>query len=155
MFTLSSVNKKNKMKNKKIKTTVCAAFCGCGKTYLCEFDPVKYKEIECWNYRKGNFPSNYVQDIKKQLGKSQYLFISSDPVILNYLHKEGVKILLVYPENTLKEEYMQRYCNRNSGYDFIGVMYKHWHEWVENLTKQTYCKHIILKKGQTLKDVLK
>lgn len=84
----------------------------------------------------------------------KYLFISSDPVILKQLDKEGIKILLIYPDNSLKEEYMQRYCERNSGYDFIGVMYKHWYDWVNQLKDQDYCEHIILKSGEYLQDVI-
>lgn len=136
-------------------TLLCAAFCGTGKTYLCKSDPEKYKELECWEFRKGDFPANYVKEIKKLIGKVEVLFISSDPTILKQLNEDGVEFLLVYPDNSLKEQYMKRYCDRNSSYDFIGVMYKHWIDWVNELSEQLYCKKIILKDGQYLKDVMK
>jgi len=31
---------------------------------------------------------------------------------------------------------------------------KHWHLWINELKEQTYCKHIVLEKGQYLQDVL-
>lgn len=45
------------------ETLVITAFCGCGKTFLCNKHPKKYKELECWEYRKGNFPTNYVEEL--------------------------------------------------------------------------------------------
>ena len=137
-----------------IHTLLCAAFCGVGKSYLCKLNPKKYKEIECWKFRTGDFPTNYIKEVKELIGTVEYLFISSDPIILKQLNKEGIEILLVYPENSLKEEYMKRYCERNSSYDFIGVLYKHWDEWLNALKEQTYCKHIVLKSGEHLQDIL-
>ena len=49
---------------------------------------------------------------------------------------------------------MNRYCNRNDSYDFLGVMYKHWSDWLIELETLRYCKHIILKSNQYLIDVI-
>ena len=144
-------------KKNKIHTIIYSAFCGTGKSYLCKKYPDRYKELECWNYeykKDGKFPANYIDDIKKQIGNVQYLFISTNPVVLKQLHKEGIEIVLVYPDKSLKEEYMKRYCTRNDAYDFIGVMYKHWDDWLTELKEQNCCKRIILKSGQYLQDVL-
>ena len=39
-------------------TVLCAAFCGVGKSYLCNNFPYTYKELECWEYRDGDFPND-------------------------------------------------------------------------------------------------
>ncbi len=131
-----------------------ASFCGTGKSYLCKKYPQSYSEIECWNYRKGDFPNNYVKDIISHLGKAKYLFISTDPNVLKELNKLGIEILLVYPDSKLRNEYLDRFLERNSPYDFIGVLMKHWNEWLNELKEQDYCKHIMLKNEQYLKDIL-
>ena len=136
------------------KTIVCAAFCGTGKSYLSKTYPKAVAELECWYYREGNFPQNYVEAVKNQLGKSEFLFISTDPVILKQLRKENIEFILAYPDNSLKEEYMQRFCNRNDAYDFIGVMYKHWDEWLNKPKKQKCSKRIVLKRGEFLENVI-
>ena len=136
------------------ETKVYAVFCGIGKTFLCNKFPEKYKEIECWEYRKGNFPTNYINEIKKLIGKTEILFISTDPVILKQLNKDGISIMLFYPDDSLKDEYMERYCNRKNSYDFIGVMYKHWNEWIDELKEQDFCEHIIIKKNEYLENIL-
>jgi len=136
-------------------TVLCAAFCGTGKSYLCKNFPNTCKEIECWEYRQGDFPNNYIQDVIGAFGKTKYLFISTDPVILKELHKTGIEILLIYPVNQLRNEYLDRFLNRDSPCDFIGAVMKYWNVWINELKEQKYCKHIVLQSGQYLQNVLK
>lgn len=138
----------------KIETKVYAVFCGVGKTSLCGKYPNKYKEIECWEYRKGDFPNNYIRDVLKLFGKTKYLFISTDPVILRELNKLGVEIQLFYPLNELRNEYLDRFIERISPIDFVGAVMVNWHKWINQLKEQNYCKHTTLKSGEYLQDVL-
>jgi hypothetical protein len=138
----------------KPSSILCAAFCGTGKTYICEKTDIKAIEIEYWKYKEKGLQKEYVEDIKKHFGMVNYIFISTEPDGLELLHNEGFNITLVYPRNELRNEYLDRYIERDSPYDFIGTFMKHWHIWIDELKKQTYCKHIILEKGQYLQDVL-
>lgn len=140
---------------KKIPTILCAAFCGTGKSYLSNNRVGYYREIECWGYREGNFPDNYIQEIFNALGKTKFLFISTDPIVLKKLNYLGIKILLVYPENKLRNEYLDRYLGRDDAYDFIGTIMKNWNIWIDELKEQNYCNHIILKSGEYLYDHIK
>lgn len=133
---------------------IYAAFCGTGKSYLCGKYPHLYKEIECWEYRKGDFPNNYIKDVLKLVGKAKYLFISTDPVILKRLKELGIKTHLIYPQNKLRNEYLDRYINRDSPPDFIGTFMKNWDKWLNELKEQDCRKHTILQKGEYLQDVL-
>jgi len=142
------------MKNSITDTIICAAFCGTGKSYLCDNFPDVYKEIEDWEYRQGDFPNNYINDVLNMIGKIKYLFISTDSEILDELNKRGIKMQLYYPENELRNEYLDRFIDRDSPYDFIGTMMKHWGVWINGLKEHNYGKHIILKKGEYLQDVL-
>lgn len=135
-------------------TVLCAAFCGTGKSYLCNSFVNTYMEIECWEYRKGNFPNNYINEVVNSIGKTKYLFISTDPVILKGLNRLGINIELIYPENKLRNEYLDRYIKRDSPNDFIGVFMKNWDNWLNELKEQNYCTHKILKAGEYLQDVL-
>ena len=140
--------------DRNIETKICAAFCGTGKSYLCNKFPNTYKEVECWEYRSGDFPNNCIQDILKEIGKTKYLFISTDPTILRGLNKFDITIDLFYPENELRNEYLDRYIERDSPYDFIGTMMKNWNIYIDELKEQNYCKHTVLKNGEYLQDVL-
>lgn len=137
----------------KNNTVLCAAFCGTGKTYMCEKSNESI-EIEFWKYKDKGLEKEYILDIKKYFGLMKYIFIATDPEGLKLLHNEGFKILLVYPKNELRNEYLDRYIERDSPYDFIGVFMKYWNPWINELKKQKYCQHIVLEKGQYLQDVL-
>ena len=133
---------------------LCAAFCGTGKSYLCNNFADDYMELECWEYRQGDFPNNYVKDVIKAIGKTKYLFISTDPVILKELNKRGIKIHLYYPQNELRNEYLDRFIERISPQDFVGAVMINWHTWINELKDQNYCNHIVLQTGEYLQDVL-
>lgn len=137
-----------------IYTVLCAAWCGTGKTYICEKTDIKAIEIEYWKYKDNGLQKEYLNDIKSQIGKVDYIFISTDPDGLKLLNKEGYDITLIYPENKLRNEYLDRYIKRDSPYDFIGTFMKHWNIWIDELKQQRYCKHIVLKSGEYLQGVI-
>jgi len=135
-------------------TILCAAFCGTGKTYICDRTDINAIEIEYWKYKNDGLQKEYIEDIKKQIGNVEYIFISTEPEGLKLLQKNGFDITLIYPENGLRNEYLDRYIDRDSPYEFIGTFMKHWNIWINELKEQTYCKHIVVKKGEYLQDVL-
>jgi hypothetical protein len=137
-----------------METTVYAAFCGCGKTFICQKTDIKAVEVEYWKYKESGLQKEYIEDVKKHIGKVDYIFIATDPEGLRLLNKEGINITLVYPRNDLRNEYLDRYIERDSSYDFIGTFMKHWHLWIDELKEQDYCNHIVLDSGQYLKDIL-
>lgn len=143
----------SKAKVKK-KSKIISAFCGTGKTYICDNVDVKSIEVEYWKYQEqGLSPNRYLQDIKNKIGKFDYIFISTDPIALRFLIDEGLDITLVYPENSLRGEYLDRYIERDSPYDFIGTFMKFWNIWLDELKEQD-CNHIVLSQGQYLQDIL-
>ncbi|MCH8069781.1 MAG: hypothetical protein IID16_11020 [Candidatus Marinimicrobia bacterium] len=143
------------MEEKKNHKIIYAAFCGTGKSYLCNNFSDTYREIECWQYRNGeNFPYNYIQEVVNSIGKTKYLFISTDPIILKGLNKLSIEIKLIYPKNELRNEYLDSYLTRDDPYDFIGTIMKKWNIWLDELKDQNYCTHAILEKGQYLQDVI-
>ncbi|MCK9417626.1 hypothetical protein M0Q97_13370 [Candidatus Dojkabacteria bacterium] len=70
------------------------------------------------------------------------------------LNDLGIEIQLIYPKNELRNEYLDRFIDRDSPYDFIGTIMKHWNIWINELKEQKYYKHIVLEKGQYLQDIL-
>ena len=134
-------------------TNIIAAFCGTGKTFICEKGNKKAVEIEYWKYKDG-LSEEYIKLIKEYCGKFDYVFISTDPEGLSLLKNEGFDITLVYPENSLRNEYLDRYINRDSAYEFIGTFMKNWNIWIDELKQQHFCKQIVLKSGQFLIDIL-
>ena len=135
-------------------TIICAAFCGTGKSFLCNQKNINAIEIEYWKYKDEGLQKKYIKDIKKQIGKVDYIFISTDPDGLKILQKQNIDIILVYPENKLRNEYLDRFIDRDSPHDFIGAFMKYWDIWLNELKEQNYCSQIQLKSGEYLQDKL-
>jgi hypothetical protein len=136
------------------KTIIYAAFCGTGKTYFCEKVDSNTIEIEYWKYKDKGLQKEYIRDIKESFGKVNFIFISTDPEGLQLLNDNGFNIILVYPKNELRNEYLDRYIIRDSPTDFIGAFMKYWDVWINELKKQNYCIHVILESNQYLQDII-
>lgn len=137
------------------QTLIISAFCGTGKTYICENSNKKnFIEFECWKYNKDYFPDNYIRDIYSKIGQVDAIFISTNQIGLDALKKLGLKIILIYPELELKNEYMERYRIRGSSDDFIQTFSKYWDGWGKEIRENKNCIHIVLKRGQYISDVL-
>ena len=136
------------------KTILIAAWCGTGKTYICEKTNINAIEIEYWKYKDIDIKNKYIEDIKKNIGNVDYIFISTDPEGLMLLYKEGFEIILVYPKKELRNDYLNRYIKRDDPHEFIGAFMKYWDSWIDELKKQTYCKHIVLRKNEYLQSVM-
>lgn len=135
-------------------TKIYAAFCGSGKTYICKNTKLNAIEIEYWKYKSHGLLSMYMDDIRNHFGTIDYIFVATDPEGLKLLHQEGFAITLIYPKIELRNEYLDRYINRDSPHEFIGAFMKYWKPWINELKEQTYCNHIVLQKGEFLQDVL-
>ena len=136
------------------QTLIISAFCGTGKTHICENSNKKIIEFECWKYDKDAFPNNCVADIKSKFGKVDIIFISTNPLVLDVLIRMGKQIILIYPELKLKNEYMNRYRNRGSSNDFMLMLSKYWDTWLREIKENKNCQHIRLKTGEYITDVL-
>lgn len=136
-------------------TIIVSAFCGTGKSYICSsFKNVI--EFECWKYDKEiDFPFNYIKDIRENIGKVDYIFISTNPVVLRELNKIGIDITLIYPNIKLKKEYLSRYLDRGSNSEFIETISKYWKLWINEIKQQTYCNQFELKSGEYVNNILK
>lgn len=135
-----------------MNTKIIAAFCGTGKTYICNQTNINAIEIEYWKYKNEGLQKEYIGDVKKQIGNVDYIFISTEPEGLKLLQEQGISIILIYPENGLRNDYLDRFIDRDSPYDFIGSFMKYWDKWINELKEQKYCKHIILNENEYLLD---
>lgn len=70
------------MNKNNLHTILCAAWCGTGKTYICEKTKIKAIEIEYWKYKDVGLEKEYLELIKNTIGKVNYIFISTDPDVL-------------------------------------------------------------------------
>ncbi len=156
MHTSSSLDVRPTIGN----TMLVAAFPGTGKSHYCNVD-VDYMpqgfatDSDSSKFDKANFPENYIEHIKQKITEGYArVFISSHKVVRDALVLHNLPFVLIYPAKELKQEYINRYYERNSSFDFIRLISNNWDNWIDDCKAQTGCFHIELKSGQFVGNVV-
>jgi hypothetical protein len=132
-----------------MKTGIISAFPGVGKTYYHErnkgisidsdsshFSWVKDSEGNNTKERNPEFPNNYIDHIKENIGKYKYIFVSSHEEVRNSLKENGIKYYLIYPSKSRKEEFIQRYIQRGSPEGFVNLISENWDSWIGKIEEE-------------------
>ena len=136
-------------------TLIVSAFQGCGKShYFRENRDKIVLDSDSSKFDKSDFPANYIQHIKENRGKVDVIMVSSHKEVRDALVENGIAFTLVYPDISIKDEYIQRYIDRGSPESFINLLTKNWELWIDELDNQIGCHKIKLKEGEYLSDVL-
>ena len=128
------------------RTVVVSAFPGVGKSWVCinqeEFDITCLdSDSSCFHWsvntarikvKNPDFPSNYINHIKENIGKYDIIFTSSHDFVREAMGRENIPYVLVYPDESLKNEYIGRYYLRGSDSHFLWTLDKFFNEWVKS-----------------------
>ena len=150
-------------------TKVIAAFPACGKTYcfdrnedyiILDSDSSKFSWITSNGAKTRNpdFPKNYIEHIKENIGKVDYIFVSTHEEVRNALAEAGIDYILVFPSETLKAEWVGRCFLRGSGEAFCKMLAENWDYWLHQMWDEAICKgrkHYVLKSGEYLSNTLR
>ena len=151
-------------------TKVIAAFPACGKSYcfdrnedyiILDSDSSKfswtYSEDSVAKYRNPDFPKNYIEHIKENIGKVDYIFVSTHEEVRNALAEAGIDFILVFPEQRLKAEWVGRCFLRGSGEQFCKLIADNWDYWISQMWDEAICnkrKHYVLKSDEYISNIL-
>lgn len=106
-----------------LKLRVVAGFPGVGKSTLFRADPASFSDSDSSLFDKAAFPDNYIKHIKSVLETTnRVVFVSTHKVVREALAANGIPYLLIYPDQTLKSDFMQRYKQRGSPQPFLDLM---------------------------------
>lgn len=171
-----------------MKSVIFSVFPACGKTWLfknqkkfglkildsdsSEFSWIKiidedYRQRNCNNpdympkyikERNPDFPNNYINHIKENIGKYDYIFVSSHDVVRNALDEEGISFVIVYPSIDLKFECIGRcFVREQNGENgcTAKVMNDNYDKWIKEciFVSETH-PHIVLGHNEYLSDYL-
>ena len=128
------------------KTKLVLGFPGVGKTmyYMKKKGKVDVLDSDSSTFPKEGFPSNYIEHILENIGKQDLIFISTHEVVrkalksIDIFSNENVDgVYLVYPDLSLKDDYLKRYKERGNNKQFIEVLDKMFDNWVEELNNES------------------
>ena len=136
------------------ETTIICGFPGVGKSSI---EGISIKDLDSKNYIGINRWSNYKEAIEKFVGRIEYLLLSSHKQTRDILKQLNLKYYVVYPDKSLKSEYMRRYKQRGSTREFIKWMDSYFYELIDSIESETDPNCIKIKlssANQFLKDVI-
>lgn len=117
------------------KTVIISAFPGCGKSTAFSKLKKKYKilDSDSSTFDKKDFPNNYINHIKENIGKIQIIFISSHESVRNELKKEGIYYTIYYPSKRRKEEFLDLYKQRGNDETFIKLLRDNFDNFIDSI----------------------
>ncbi len=142
-------------------TKIISAFPGTGKSFysknnsnILDSDSSQFS----WSspgVRHPDFPTNYINHIKENIGKADIIFVSSHDVVREALEYAKLKYFLVYPNSELKEEYLTRFKERGSPKSFISFINNNWDKFMhELLVENGPCVKIKLERNEYISDFI-
>ncbi len=139
-----------------MKTKVYSAFPGVGKTTYFKSTDRNVLDSDSSKFDKKNFPANYIEHIERNIEdpKVDKILVSSHKDVRDALVKKGIPFVLVYPDRSLKDEYIQRYKNRGNNDAFVELLEKNWDMWMDEMDNQGDCYRVKLDSGMYLTDVI-
>jgi hypothetical protein len=122
-----------------------------GTSYI---ELLKDKEIKV---RNPDFPKNYIEHIKDNIGKVDYIFVSTHEEVRKALSEAGIDFTLVFPMQTLKAEWVGRCFLRGSDEKFCQLIADNWDDWLLQMEEEVVHnrKHYRLQSCEYLSDALK
>lgn len=148
-----------------IYTRVISAFPATGKSYFTKNTSLKVLDSDSSNFswvinedgtkvRNPNFPKNYIEHIKENLGKVDIIFVSSHKEVRDALVENKLFFTLFRPNYFIKEEYIKRFIERGNDEKFIKFIDENWENFIDELCLQDGCEIICLEKGQYISDII-
>lgn len=102
------------------------------------------------------FPQNYIVHIfdvafSSIPGQTNTVLVSSHESVREAMYEACLEATLVFPDISLKEEYLERYKKRGSPQPFIDLLNSKWEEWITGLeSDKRFHKKVVLLSGQYL-----
>jgi len=129
-----------------MKTKIISAFPGTGKSYYhnkysdttldsdsSNFSWVKDENGNNTKERNPEFPQNYINHIKENIGKYKYIFVSSHKEVRDALLDNCLFFYVVYPNERRKDEFLERYRSRGNDEKFIQLISDNWEKWINEI----------------------
>jgi len=124
-----------------MRTRIISAFPGTGKTFYhnlhkdttLDSDSSLFSWIETaeGKIRNSDFPANYIQHIKENIGKYQFIFVSSHKEVRDALLANCLFFYLVFPDEMHKAQYIKKYQDRGSPESFVNLISNNWEKWLK------------------------
>jgi hypothetical protein len=136
-----------------MRTRIIAAFPGTGKSFYHKKHPettldpdsslFSWVETSEGKIRNPEWPENYINHIQENIGKYEFIFVSTHKEVREALLDACIFFYLIYPDGDMKEKYLGRFRERGSSSEFVKLLDKSWDQWLKELSFCEYgCSNI-------------
>lgn len=140
---------------------IISAFPGTGKSYFTKLHPEICGDSDSSKFshhpdgtKNDNFINDYMDHIIKESSHRKYLFISSHEDVRKELIKRNIQFVLIYPDRSLKDIYLERYKERGSPAGFVKLLDEKWDEFIDSCKNINDGFRITLKEGEYISDYI-
>lgn len=88
--------------------------------------------------RDPEFPKNYIEHIKENIGKVDFIFVSSHLQVRQALTDNNIEFCTVYPEFDCLDEWVGRMYRRGNDKAFIDFQIKNWDKFVNDIDNEPH-----------------
>ena len=115
---------------------------------VADLEPTPYTDAEDW-------PDNYIEEVVQRAADKDLVLITTNPVVIQALREKGHSVSVVCPDESLRDEYRQRYINRGNKPEVVEKILAHAHKPNEEIVADFEgCNVLFLQSGQCLSDVI-
>ena len=137
------------------QTIIISGFPGIGKSFLSITEGDKVLDLDSGNFTGDNKWQLYKQTLIDSIGKYKYLLVSTHDETRIILNELNAPYFIIFPDKSLKKEYIQRYKERGNNDSFIKLMEEHFENFVNSIENSKGGVKIKLDKPDMfLKDIL-
>lgn len=130
-----SLNKSDK------RSIILMGFPGVGKTYIKEkykgSNDLKVLDSDSSNFDKSDFPNNYINYIKEQIGKYDIIMVSTHAAVRDAIKNSMISricpIYICYPSLDIKDEWLERLLKRGNNETFIKLIDENYYNWIKDI----------------------
>lgn len=134
---------------------IISAFPACGKSFMAKnnesekikvildsdssnFSWIKDENGNNTTTRDPNFPNNYIQHIRDNMDKASIIFVSSHDIVREALEANDIHYYIIYPDVSLKDEWIGRMKERGNDDKFIEFISSNWEKFIDDIENEYY-----------------
>lgn len=136
----------------RMRTRIISAFPGTGKSYYHKKNPETTLDSDSSQFswiiengkkvRNPEFPGVYIEHIKENIGKYEFIFVSTHIDVRNSLRLNCLHFYLFFPREIAYESFIKRYIDRGNEEDFVKLLKENYFKWIGELSLYIYgCKN--------------
>lgn len=140
----------------KVKTTIILGFPGVGKSYLkekCKGGKLTVLDSDSSCFSKDEFPNNYIEYIKSQIGKADIIMCSTHEAVRKAIYEDeyimkNSKVYICYPELNMQDAWIKRLRDRGNSEEFVSLIEKNYKKWILDIKLENKFFPLVLRYEQ-------